>query len=379
VWAFANPVKITFGNGSLRHLGNLVGARRYCLVTYDEPYFTELTERISDIGGTPAVVVNNITPNPEFHGLSESCARYGEARTPPDVIVAVGGGSVLDAAKVLAAAKGDFARVRRYLEQGDGADELGAIPIIAVPTTAGTGSEVTSWATVWDTDAGKKYSLSRPNLYAEHALVDPEPMLGLPRDLTVSTGLDALSHALESIWNHNANPVSRHFAVMAAREMIATLVPLAADLGNLELRGRAAEAALFAGLAFSNTKTALAHSLSYPITLRHGFPHGLACSFSLPAVMRSVIGVDIECDAALRRIFGADLDAGADRLGAMLTGLGVSVTAADYGVEEVELHDLIEQALAGERGRNFIGQPKRVFESFGFPGIESVPGQRSTA
>lgn len=379
MWAFANPVKITFGNGSLRHLGNLVGARSYCLVTYDEPYFAALTERISHIGGPPAVVIDNITPNPEFHGLSDSCARYDQARTPPDVIVAVGGGSVLDAAKVLAVAKGEFARVRKYLEHGDGADELGSVPIIAVPTTAGTGSEVTSWATVWDTDAGKKYSLARPSLYSEHALVDPELMLGLPRDLTVSTGLDALSHSLESIWNHNANPVSRHFAVFAAREMLATLAQLATNLGDIDLRGRAARAALFAGLAFSNTKTALAHSLSYPITLRHGFPHGLACSFSLPAVMRSVIGVDDECDAALRQIFGPDLAAGAERMGELLTGLGVSVTAADYGVEEAELHDLIEQALAGERGRNFIGQPERVFEAFGFPGNESVPGQRSTA
>ncbi len=379
MWAFANPVKITFGNGSLRHLGNLIGARSYCLVTYDEPYFTELSERVSQVAGPPAVVINNITPNPEFHGLSDSCTRFGEAPTPPDVIVAVGGGSVLDAAKVLAAANGEFARVRRYLEDGDGADELSAIPIIAVPTTAGTGSEVTSWATVWDTDAGKKYSLARPNLYAEHALVDPELMLGLPRDLTVSTGLDALSHALESIWNHNANPVSRHFAVLAAREILAMLGQLAADLGNVDLRGRAAQAALFAGLAFSNTKTALAHSLSYPITLRHGFPHGLACSFSLPAVMRSVIGEDDECDAALRQIFGPDLAAGAELMGALLTGLGVSVTAADYGVDAAELHDLIEQALAGERGQNFIGQPERVFAAFGFPGNESVPGQRSTA
>ena len=379
MWAFANPVKITFGNGSLRHLGNLIGARSYCLVTYDEPYFTELSERVSQVAGPPAVVINNITPNPEFHGLSDSCTRFGEAPTPPDVIVAVGGGSVLDAAKVLAAANGEFARVRRYLEDGDGADELSAIPIIAVPTTAGTGSEVTSWATVWDTDAGKKYSLARPNLYAEHALVDPELMLGLPRDLTVSTGLDALSHALESIWNHNANPVSRHFAVLAAREILAMLGQLAADLGNVDLRGRAAQAALFAGLAFSNTKTALAHSLSYPITLRHGFPHGLACSFSLPAVMRSVIGEDDECDAALRQIFGPDLAAGAELMGALLTGLGVSVTAADYGVDAAELHDLIEQALAGERGQNFIGQPERVFAAFGFPGSKSVPGQRSTA
>ena len=142
--------------------------------------------------------------------------------------MALGGGSVIDAAKVLAAAAGDFDRVRRFLETGMGADALGRTPIIAVPTTSGTGSEVTSWATVWDTEAKTKYSLARDTLYPETALVDPLLTLGLPRGITISTGLDALSHALESIWNVNANPVSTSLAEIAAREVMDALPLLAA-------------------------------------------------------------------------------------------------------------------------------------------------------
>ena len=160
-----------------------------------------------------------------------------------------------------------------------------------MPTTAGTGSEVTSWATVWDTQSGKKYSLSRPNLYPKHALVDPTLMIGKPRQLTISTGLDALSHALESLWNVNANPISAHHAVVAAREILAVLPQLVNDLQNLELRSRMAAAALSAGLAFSNTRTAIAHSISYPVTLHHDVVHGIACSFTLPMVLRSVAEV----------------------------------------------------------------------------------------
>ena len=156
--------------------------------------------------------------------------------------MALGGGSVMDAAKVLAAADGDFDKVRRHLETGAGGEALGRIPIIAIPTTAGTGSEVTSWATVWDTTAKKKYSLSRPNLYPEVALVDPALTLGLPRSVTVSTGLDALSHALESIWNVNANPVSSALAEVAAREVLEALPLLADDLGSEVLRTRLARA-----------------------------------------------------------------------------------------------------------------------------------------
>ena len=365
MWSFSNPVKVTFGADSLAHLPSLLKGRSYGLVTYGDAPFVALSERIASMAGPSLLLIDFVEPNPDFRHFDEICRRFAQAAEAPEVIVALGGGSALDAAKVLAVAGGDFAPVRRHLETGEGAEHLAARPLIAIPTTAGTGSEVTCWATVWHAEAGKKYSLSRPDLYAEQALVDPTLMLSLPRGLTISTGLDALSHALESIWNRNANPVSRSLAVSAARELLATLPALADRLDDLALRERAARAALLAGLAFSNTKTALAHSLSYPITLHHGLPHGIACSFSLPMVMRSVVGVDEACDDALGRIFGPDLVAGADRLAESLAGLGVSPHAADHGVALAELRGLVEDALLGERGRNFIGPRDRVLKAFG--------------
>ena len=267
---------------------------------------------------------------------------------------------MIDAAKVLSASGGDFGTVKNFLETGEGGEHLIPVPIIAVPTTSGTGSEVTCWATVWDTDAQKKYSLNLPSLYPEHAVVDPELMLGAPRGLTVSTGLDALSHALESIWNVNANPVSSAFAVTAASDVLEALPALADDLDNLDLRARMARAATISGMAFSNTKTALAHSVSYPITLKHGVPHGIACSFSLSMVMRWVTGNDPDCDVSLKRIFGQDLTAGADTLQAFLEGLGIGTRPEDHGVKPDEWKELVEGALAGERGRNFLGDRDSV-------------------
>ena len=246
------------------------------------------------MAGPPAVVVRDVEPNPDYASLRMACAAFARAGVPPQVIVALGGGSVIDTAKVLAAAGDEFSRVQGYIEGRHGAEALRRLPIIAVPTTAGTGSEVTCWATVWDTANRKKYSLARPELYPERAVLDPRLSVGVPRALTISTGLDALSHALESIWNVNGNPVSANHAVFAACEVIDCLPRLADDLGNVDLRTRMARASLFAGLAFSNTKTALAHSLSYFLTLHHGVVHGIACSFSLPAVMRCVIGVDAD-------------------------------------------------------------------------------------
>ncbi len=365
MWSYQNTVRIRFGVGSLSGIGDLIQGRAYCLVTYDEPIFHDIARRIAAIAGPAALTIDNVIPNPDFHMLTESCARFAAAEPVPDVIVALGGGSVIDAAKVVAAGGNGFGAVKRFLEDGAGEEALTSTPIVAIPTTAGTGSEVTSWASVWNTDRGRKYSLSRRSLYATDALIDPELMVGMPRALTVSTALDALSHSLESIWNVNGNPVSTNHAVNAATEILECLPELAEDLGNLDLRVRIARAATFAGLAFSNTKTALAHSISYPITLRHGTPHGIACSFSLPMVMRSVIGASEACDTGLRRIFGSDLMAGADRLEEFLVTLGVSVDKADYGVDDGEWRELIETAMTGERGRNFIGSQERVTESLG--------------
>ncbi len=361
-WQYHNPVRITFGSGCVARLGDLLAGRSYALVTYREAPFDELAARVGELAGPPAVLIDNVATNPDFETLSACSDRFAAFVPAPEVIVALGGGSVIDAAKVLSACDGDLANVLHYLRTGKGAEVLGAIPIIAVPTTAGTGSEVTKWATVWNTEAGEKHSLSLESLFPEHALIDPELTLGLPRAQTISTGLDALSHALESLWNRNANPLSTDFAVTAGREILITLPMLVKELDNLELRTRMSRAALVAGLAFAGTQTALAHSLSYMPTMRHGVPHGIACSFSLPLVMRGAIGASEACDSALRRVFGAKLEDGADRLEEFLAGLEVSVKAQDHGMSREEWRSQIHLAFEGERGKNFIGERKTFID-----------------
>jgi phosphonate metabolism-associated iron-containing alcohol dehydrogenase len=362
-WKYTNPVQIEFGVDGFDRLAALIGTRAHALVSYGEPVFQQLERRLAEAAGVPVLAIRDVAPNPDYRLLARQTARFAELQKQPDVIVAVGGGSVIDSAKVFAAAGGDFARVKTYLETQQGAERLAAIPIIAVPTTAGTGSEVTCWGTVWDEANGKKYSLAGPSLYPTHAVIDPRLMLGKPQLLTISTGLDALSHALESLWNVNNNPVSANHAIAAARSILDVLPPLVRDLGNLELRSRMAMAALFAGLAFSNTKTAIAHSLSYPITLHHGVQHGIACSFSLPMVLRSVRGAGGLCEDSLKQVFGDDLAKGADDLEDFLGMLGISCNPAAYEIDRQEWRALIADSLEGERGRNFLGSRERLIEA----------------
>ena len=361
MWQFQNPVRIRFGEGRFDDLAEAIRGRRYVLVSYNEPSFDQLCTRLRQAAGAPAIEITDVAPNPDLVSLARQAARIGELQVQPELIVAVGGGSVIDSAKVFAAAaEHGFDAVRSSLERGDLSGLSRALPLIAVPTTAGTGSEVTPWATVWDKEKGNKYSLAMPALFPELALIDPALMSSMPRGLTVSTALDALSHALESTWNKNANPVSARFAVAAVRDIIEALPQLVDDLSNIELRSRLARAALYAGLAFSNTKTAIAHSLSYPITLHHGVVHGIACSFTLPLIMRSLAGIGGTTEAVLNEMFDAPVSVGADRLEHFLNGLGVATDPKVYGVTDSAWDELLAGALRNERGQNFIGSGDRI-------------------
>lgn len=365
MWSYRNPVNVRFGAGLFAHLAEAIAGRSYALVTYPDAFCRTLSAQLAAKAGAPVLTIDDIAPNPDIRLLQDQTARFETLALQPQVIVALGGGSVIDSAKVFAAARGDFALVDAYLKKRSTADSIDPLALIAVPTTAGTGSEVTSWGTVWDAQGGNKYSLAHPKLYPELALVDPQLMLGKPLGLTIQTGLDALSHSFESLWNHSANPVSMAHAVTAARGIIATLPKLVADPANLELRAAMARASTLAGFAFSNTKTAIAHSLSYPITLRHGVPHGIACSFSLPMVIRSVADEKGICAEGIEAILGATGELGAQRLEAFLSGLGVAVDHRDYGITDRELAALIEQAIGGERGQNYIGTKENLLRAAG--------------
>ena len=155
----------------------------------------------------------------------------------------------------------------------------------AIPTTSGTGAEVTPFATVWDHTNHKKHSLAGPHMYPRSALLDPSLTLSLPSEETLHTGLDATSHALESLWNHNRTPVSSVFA-MRALSLIVDVLPSALEApGDINHRSSMQEASLLAGLAISQTRTATAHAVSYPLTSHFDVPHGLACSFTLPVLL----------------------------------------------------------------------------------------------
>lgn len=359
MWRYTNPVAIYAGINSLDRLPALLGQRRAILITFPEAEALGLCPRLRNLLGEQLLtIVSDVQPNPDVAWLAPMYEQLWQASPEAECIIALGGGSAIDCAKAMLypSPTNTFVELLAHL-RGEAPPPAGKPrALIAIPTTAGTGSEVTPWATIWDKERGHKYSLHLPGTFPEAALIDPALMLSLPKAATLASGLDALSHALEAIWNINRNPVSNTLAVSAAQEIICTLPKLMADSRNLALRERIATAALQAGLAFSNTKTALAHSLSYGITLDYGVAHGIACSFSLPHIMQQAFGHDPEVDRHLQAVFCADTTNQAiNHLRNFLEGLGVSTDHKTYGISDIQWQNMLAHALTGPRGQNFIG------------------------
>jgi len=185
------------------------------------------------------------------------------------VILAVGGGSLMDFAKVI---RFQTSAPNWLLHNLDSA--VNEVPkdcvkkhLILMPTTAGTGSEVTGTATIWDFKNKKKHSFFGSEIYADFAIIDPQLTVNAPWELSRDSALDALSHALESIWNRNATTETRELAIMASKRICLNLQDLKIDSKNMDARLALSHAALLAGQAMAKTQTALAHALSYEDTL----------------------------------------------------------------------------------------------------------------
>ncbi len=280
---YFNPVQVIAGPGALDRLGALVpAASRVLVVTTAGASKRGLTAQTQAALTHCQVSVHDaVTPNPELADMERLAAQHKLAM--PTHIVGLGGGSALDAAKILSAALLD-ARLLGDVLRGGGAWNA-ALPVIAIPTTAGTGSEVTPFATVWDHQDNRKYSVAGDAVYPQTALLDPRLLLSLPADQTLFTGLDTISHALESLWNRNRSPISAAHAMQALALAVDALPASLARPGDVDARGAMQYASCLAGLAICQTRTAIAHSISYPVTLHFGVPHGLACSFTLTRLL----------------------------------------------------------------------------------------------
>ncbi|MBW6521007.1 MAG: phosphonoacetaldehyde reductase [Desulfoarculaceae bacterium] len=345
VWDHYNPVKIRAGRGAMQRLPQLLSGSSWLLIT--TPGFTRrgLTAQVQRLASSVDFeVCDQITPNPELDELEALAAVYRHKRF--EGILAIGGGSVIDAAKVLALTIPSAAdnALTTVLRQGQKPNWLTKLPLVAIPTTSGTGAEVTPFATVWDAVDHQKYSLVGEQVYPDIALLDPELILTLPEQETLYTGLDAVSHALESLWNINRSPVSQAYAIQALELAEQALPQALSDPDNLDARESMQQASVLAGLAISQTRTAIAHSISYPLTSHFNVPHGLACSFTLSRIIEYYLH---NCGDEISKCLML-------RIAAMLSILDLPHHIETY-VNHKEIHSLKDEMFHRDRVGNFKG------------------------
>lgn len=352
--------KILFGEGSVELLPEeikLLSGKKIFLVMDDGFSRTTMAEKIVTIlkeRGLPYILFNKVTPEPE-----PACADEGAdlaRKEKCNLVVGLGGGSSMDVAKAVAILVTNNGKAVDYV----GLEKVTrpGLPTIMIPTTAGTGSEVTFTAVFTMRKTRGKGGINSRFLYPDLALLDPELTLTLPPDITAATGMDAFIHALEGFTSVQANPLSDTLA----REAMTTIgnnVRLAVANGNnLPARRKMLMGSLLAGMTLASAGVGACHALAYPLGAFFNIPHGLANAVLLPYVMKYNIIGTLERYAKVAEILGADTsgltlreaaDVAIDEVSVLLKDVGMLKTLGELDIPESSIEDMAEAAMRVER------------------------------
>ncbi|NMD54151.1 MULTISPECIES: iron-containing alcohol dehydrogenase [Tsukamurella] len=359
------PRRLAVGGGALADSGRLVrelGFSRPVVVTdaflSAQGTVARLVAALTD-AGCEVSVFDGTVPDPTTDSLGPGLGVVREHRA--DCVIGLGGGSPLDTAKALAVLAEGGGTMRDY--KAPTVTVGPALPVIAVPTTAGSGSEATQFSIITDSASDEKMLCPGPAFLPVAAIVDYELTLSMPARLTADTGVDALTHAIEAYVSRKANPFADGFALTAISTIAANIRAVYADGADRPAREAMMLAATQAGVAFSNSSVALVHGMSRPIGAHFHVAHGLSNAMLLPAVMRFSVGAAPSRYADCARAYGLSGDS--DEALARSLVVAIEQLCADlavptpraYGIDRTRWDELAplmaEQALAsGSPGNN---------------------------
>ncbi len=349
---FQLRTRIVFGQGTLDRLGQLargLGFRRTLLVAdagiLQAGYVAEAM-RLLEAASIEALPFHAFDQNPDS-AMVEAGRRFAEPLRI-DSVVGLGGGSSIDCARGINFLLTNGGTIADYRGYGKATTPL--LPMIAVPTTAGTGSEAQSYAVIADAKTHMKMACGDPSAAARVALLDPEVTFTAPHHVTAMAGFDALAHAVETAVTMRQTPMSDTFSLRAWRLLNDAFERVLLHPADAEARAGMQLGAHYAGMAIEQSMLGAAHACANPLTARYNLPHGLALAILLPHVVRWNGGVAAERYAALlnsprRRARDQDAaEALAFRLEDLAAAAGLAVTLSDSGVEETALPELAAEA-----------------------------------
>lgn len=335
---YSQPVKIFFGAGQFVALGNVLGElglRRCILVCgrHFAPTAQEMLEQQNEI----CAVFSGVEQNPQLSGVEET-VKLARAHAA-DAIIGIGGGSAIDTAKFAAAIALNDGEALEYFK-GERPFTGRRLAVIAVPTTAGTGSEVTQVSVI--SHGAEKKTINNPAFMPLAAIVDPELSRSVPPRTTMNTGLDALAHALEGFWSVQHQPICDLMTAEAVRLVLDNLERAWRNGDDMEARTAMAYAATLGGLAFALPKTAASHACSYPLSEDYHLPHGEACAFTLDSFVR--INADARLEALCKRVGLSGCEELAARIAALKKLGGLRTRLSELG--EVDMDKLCRDCAA---------------------------------
>ena len=337
-FVYSQPVKIWFGAGQFSKLGEVLAelGSHSCVIACGKHFAPEAEKLRAEIPAVKAVF-GGVEQNPQLSGIEETVRLAREYRA--DTVIGIGGGSSLDTAKFAAAiARGEGEALEYF--RGTRPFPAERLTIVAVPTTAGTGSEVTQVSVV---SCGKeKKTINNPVFLPKAAIIDPLLSSTVPPRTTMNTGLDAMAHALEGYWSRNHQPIPDLMATEAVRLILDNLERAYNDGSDLEARANMAYASLLGGLSFALPKTAASHACSYPLSEDYHLPHGEACAFTLDSLVR--INADERLEQLARAVGLKDTEELAGRIAALKKLGGLRTRLSELG--EVDLDKLCRDCAA---------------------------------
>ncbi|MEN3041995.1 MAG: iron-containing alcohol dehydrogenase [Fervidobacterium sp.] len=331
-----NPVKVIYGVGKINVLESMA---------YNKPLFIcdPVVEKLGVIEKIEKAfsnffVFSEVEPNPSCELINKIVGLYKHENI--DCVIGIGGGSSLDTAKAVSSLLKSGGNITDYLL---GPDKFSSrTNLVLIPTTAGTGSEVTNVGVY--TYQGLKKPMTSDTFWADVSIVDPELTYSMPVRVTASTGLDALTHALESYWAKSSQPYTEGLALVALKIILENLK--SSINGEKIARNNMALAATIAGIAFSQTRTTAAHAISFPLTSFYGIEHGVAVALTLPKLIHWTYPyIKSKMDALLRYLQLNSIETFSETIEKLMIVAGTSTRLRDYGVKQEDIEKIAKVSM----------------------------------
>ena len=371
VYTYKMPTELFFGSGAAGQTGAKIqelGLKKVLLVTdkgvLDAGILGDLEKSLKE-AGIPCQIFSEVEPEPTIQGIEAGTKMLKDFGA--EGVIGVGGGSALDSAKAIAIMATNSGKIFDYV--GFGKVPVRPLPVIAIPTTAGTGSEATFWSVLADKTQGVKLSVGGWNVMPTLAIVDPLLTASLPPAITATTGMDALVHAMEAYVSTNCQPISEGLAYHAMKLIARSLRQAVNHWKDAKAREDMIMGSLIAALAFNITRLGNAHALAIPLGIKYHIPHGEVNAILLPWVMQYNLPACPEKFIEIAELFGEDTccltpmeaaQKSVKAIKALLRDIGIKQGLKKWNVKENELAEIVAKAVKSD---NVKSNPRKTKEA----------------